>query len=136
MPFIYLAHSLSDREFVKTIAERLGNISEEIWIDGVALEDDASLLDSISGIAGEVDVLAVFLSNNSSGAKWLKNDVDFIMKNRMNDRMIKVLPITVNECDIPVSMLDMARIDFSDRRSKAQGIDEKIRKLAEMVLEY
>lgn len=114
MPSMFLSHNWKDKHFVRNLAEKLQKRGVRVWIDEAELNIGDSLLDRIAKAILETDFLGVILSPNSVASSWVKNEVRQAMTQEIEGRKVKVLPILLEECDIPGFLADKVYADFSD----------------------
>jgi hypothetical protein len=113
MPSVFLSHSSKDKFFVRKIAERLTLSGVKVWIDEAEIKIGDSLIDKISqGIKG-ADYLVVVLSHNSVSSSWVQRELYLSITQEIIGKNIKVLPVLIDNCEIPFFLRDKLYADFT-----------------------
>ncbi|PHA25582.1 hypothetical protein COI69_29085 [Bacillus cereus] len=113
MASVFLSHSSKDKFFVRKLAERLKHSGVEVWIDEAEIKIGDSLIEKISqGIKG-ADYLVVILSHNSVSSNWVQRELYLSMTNEVVGKEIKVLPVLIENCEIPFFLSDKLYADFT-----------------------
>lgn len=71
-----------------------------------------SLISKISSGLSESDYLIIILSNNSILSEWVSREVNYSLLEEINNRQVKVLPVIIDNCDVPVFLKDKLYADF------------------------
>ena len=98
---IFVSYSHRDKWFAKKITEQLSKYGIEFWIDEAELELGDSLFEKIGEGLNSVDFLGVVLSSNSVESEWVKKEISYMMSKELKDGRVKVLPLLIDDCDIP-----------------------------------
>jgi hypothetical protein len=117
MVSIFLSHSSADKEKVREISELLKINGIKTWIDEAEIKPGEMLLQKISNGIKEMDYLAVFLSQNSVKSNWVMKELSIAMSKEIIEGKIKVLPILIEDCEIPNFLKDKKYIDFRDKNN-------------------
>ncbi|MDR4325861.1 toll/interleukin-1 receptor domain-containing protein [Bacillus pseudomycoides] len=113
MASVFLSHSSKDKFFVRKLAERLIHSGVEVWIDEAEIKIGDSLIEKISqGIKG-ADYLVVILSHNSVSSNWVQRELYLSMTQEVVGKDIKVLPVLIENCEIPFFLSDKLYADFT-----------------------
>ena len=123
IPSIFLSHNTKDKGFVRKLAYDLDCHGVKVWIDEAELKIGDSLIEKIrEGIDG-VDYVAVILSHNSINSRWVQKEIDIVMALENSGKKIKVLPLMLEECDLPAFLLDKKIADFTDDSKYATSFE-------------
>ncbi|MBY4886370.1 toll/interleukin-1 receptor domain-containing protein [Pantoea sp. DY-15] len=121
----FLSHNHSDKEFVRKLAQDLGNHGVRYWLDEAEMKIGDSLIRKIRDGIDNVEYFAVILSPNSINTPWVVNELDVAMNQQINGRNIKVLPIMFKDCEPPGFLLGKVYGDFRN----GENYDESFKKL-------
>jgi hypothetical protein len=124
---IFLSHSSKDNEFVRRLATDLQSRGVPVWFDKWELKVGDSLTDRISSGINESAWLAVVLSKNSVSSQWVKTELNAALAKELEKKKVFVLPILIDDCDIPVFLKDKMFADF--RRSYDAGLTALLKRL-------
>lgn len=114
MVSVFLSHSWQDKFFARKLAEVLESRGVNVWIDEAELRVGDSLLQRISEAIGKTDYFAVVLSHNSVSSSWIQKELQIAMTKEIDGRMIRVLPILLEKCEIPPFLKDKLYANFTD----------------------
>ena len=100
-PGVFISHSCQDKHFARRLARDLQSSGAKVWIDEAELNIGDSLIEKIRRGIDSMDFLAVLLSRASVASEWVKKEVDIAMNQEIKNRRVKVLPILVEDCQLP-----------------------------------
>lgn len=135
MPAVFLSHSSRDKAFTRKLAERLVQAGVKVWLDEAELNIGDSLLMRISAAIEDTDFVAVVLSHSSVQSSWVQSELQMAMTRELADSRVRVLPIVIEPCEIPIFLRDKLYADFSKpddfdapfaRLLRALGVDRKL----------
>jgi 5'-deoxynucleotidase YfbR-like HD superfamily hydrolase len=110
---IFLSHSSADKKFVRKIANALESQGYKIWFDEIDILIGESITDEIGEGLQECDVVLVFLSNHSVASRWFKTEWQTKFFEQVNKGGVYILPLLVEQCEIPLLLRDKKFADFS-----------------------
>ncbi len=112
MTSIFLSHSHADKPFVRKLASDLANSGVKVWLDEAEILIGDSLIEKIgTGIETTAFVGAV-LSTNSVGSRWVKKELEIALNEEIDGKRRKVLPILIEDCEIPNFLRGKLYADF------------------------
>jgi hypothetical protein len=114
---VFLSHSSKDRPFARELAERLKQNGIDVWIDDVDLRIGESLVEAIGDAISRADYVAVIISNNSIKSGWVKHELQLAMARQVAGNELIVLPIVIEQCELPNYLRDRLYADFRDRNN-------------------
>jgi len=114
---IFVAHSSKDGRVSKRITESLKQRGFEVWYDEWKIKVGDSITQKISDGLEQGDFLVVVLSRHSVVSRWVQKELSTALWMGMF-----VLPVRVDDCEIPVLLRDIRYADF--RKGFRQGLDE------------
>jgi len=72
-----------------------------VWLDEAEIKLGESLIEKIREATDSVEYVVVLLSKNSVGSNLVKKEVDIAMNEEIEGKRIKVVPILLDEVDLP-----------------------------------
>jgi len=124
---IFLSHSSNDNEFVRRLAKDLKLKDVPIWFDEWELKVGDSLHEKISSGIKESSWLGIILSKNSTKSDWVQKELNAALTEELQKKQVFVLPIVIEDCEIPVFLKDKVYADF--RKDYNEGFQELLRTL-------
>lgn len=112
-PGIFISHNKLDKKFARRLATDLQHAGARIWIDEAELRIGDSLIEKIRQGIDEMDYLAVILSQHSVESEWVKKEVEIAMTQEIEHRRVKVLPLLLQDCDLPGFLKGKVYADFT-----------------------
>jgi hypothetical protein len=116
-PRVFLSHSHHDKYFVRRLAHDLAGRGARIWLDEAEMLVGDSLIEKIRQGIDEMDYVAVVLSRHSVNSEWVRREVDVAMNQEIRGRRVKVLPLLIDDSELPGFLLGKLFADF--RKSEA-----------------
>lgn len=124
---VFLSHSSVDKPFVRTLVTLLKAMGVDAWIDELELDFGDGLLERISGqIARSTAVVAV-LSENSVRSRWVKYELLQALSLELEGRGPRVIPIRIDDCQVPPFLADRVHGDFSRVNNWDQAMRSLVR---------
>jgi hypothetical protein len=124
---IFLSHSVNDKEFVRKLANDLSNYQVPVWLDEWELKVGDSLSTKIQQGIQESGWLAVILSKNSVASSWVTIELNAAMATELEKKQVFVLPILIEDCEIPLFLKDKLFADF--RKNYPAGLAALLKRL-------
>lgn len=119
MSSIFLSHNSRDKYFVRKLKDDLKRDGIRVWFDEDEMKVGDSLIDKISEGISTMEYVGVILSKNSVDSVWVKKEVAIAMTEEIRGKKVKVLPILLEDCEIPPFLTDKIYADF--RRTFIDG---------------
>jgi hypothetical protein len=98
---IFLSHNHADKPFVRRLAQDLQAAGVRVWLDEAEMLIGDSLIEKIRQGIDEMEYLGVILSPNSVKSSWVQREVDVAMNQEIEGKRVKVLPLVIEDCDLP-----------------------------------
>lgn len=127
MPSVFISYSRSNKGFVDRLVRDLSKAGIEFWIDDHGLNVGESLIEKISKAIASNDFFAVIISKVALSSEWVKKELSLALMKELSSKKVVVLPLLIEECDLPVTIKDKKYADF--RRSYNQGLKQLFRAL-------
>lgn len=109
---IFLSHSSKDKDFVRKLANDLQNNGVPIWFDEWELKVGDSLNSKIADGIKESGWLGIVISSNSINSKWVEKELNAGLATELEKKQVFVLPIVIDNCEIPIFLQDKLFADF------------------------
>lgn len=110
----FLSHSSTDKPFVRQLAADLTANGIDVWLDEQRIGVGDSIPEKIAQGLAESDFFLVAVSENSSKSEWVKKELNTALVNEVNRRKVHVLPLKLDDAQIPMIISDKKYADFSD----------------------
>lgn len=127
---VFLSHSSKDKKFVKKISEALISQGYHTWYDDNEILIGDSITTKIDKGLRESDVVLVFLSKNSVESNWFNEEWRAKFFRQVNDGGVYILPLIIEECEIPDLLLDKKYADFTNEDSYETSLSNLLRTLS------
>ncbi|MDD2734812.1 MAG: TIR domain-containing protein [Desulfuromonadaceae bacterium] len=129
-PTVFLSYSHEDKKIVTEVAEYLRAAGINVWLDLSEIRWGDSLRERIDRGLDSADFLAFFMSSSSLGKPWPRAELNAIISRQLQaDRGAMVLPILLEDTEIPPILRDIRYIDLRDQdvKGRAQELIDAIR---------
>lgn len=113
-PKVYISYSHDDRGFVENLAEDLIRRRILVWWDEWEIGVGDSLIAKIESGISSSSYLAIVLSPNSVSSQWVREELNAGLIRQLRERRVFVLPILIEDCEIPVFLQDKRYADFRE----------------------
>lgn len=118
---IFISYSHQDRVFVDELAANLVKRGRaHVWVDRWELRVGDSLLQRIQEAMQSAGALIVVLSKASVASEWCRKELSAGLIRELEERRVLVLPVLLEDCDIPLFLRDKLYADF--RKSFDDGL--------------
>lgn len=123
-PGVFLCHSSSDKPFIRKLGMALVTNGVKVWVDEAEIRIGDSLIGKIeSGILGAKYLIAI-LSNNSINSQWCAEELRIAMAHQIAQKGLIVLPVLIEECEIPGFLQAKRYADFRSADNFDQAVAE------------
>jgi hypothetical protein len=132
MASAFLSHNSRDKRFVRKLADRLDQSGVTVWLDEVNLSIGDSIIEEISQAIQEVEYVVAIISNNSATSHWVQKELNLAVTKEIAGSTKVILPVVIDDCELPATLRDKLYADFRNRRSKKQFEEQSLRLLEAM----
>jgi hypothetical protein len=109
-----------DKPFVRDLVTRLRGDGVDSWLDEIEIHVGDSIHEKINDGLKQSDFFVVILSRASVVSKWVRNELTSASAlEKYSQRGILILPVLLEECDIPPLLLDRRYANFKDDAESA-----------------
>jgi len=119
---VFVCYSHQDSSFVDRLVQDLSSRGIEPWIDKWGIRVGDSIVERINEGIRKNDYLIIVLSRASVKSEWVKKELNAALMKELNRKSVVVLPILLEECEIPPLIADKKYADF--RQSYDAGLAE------------
>lgn len=109
---IFISYSHDDSDFVDKLAMQLVQRKVYVWLDRWELRVGDSLITRIESAITTASALLVILSASSVDSPWCRAEINAGLMRELKERKIVVLPIVIEDCDVPIFLQDKLHADF------------------------
>lgn len=127
---IFISYSHQDKKFVDRLAAHLVKHRARVWVDRWELTVGDSIIERVQSAIQEASALLVVLSNASVESQWCKKELSAGLVRELEEKRVVVLPILIEDCDIPVFLRDKLHADF--RTSFEDGLNVTLEAIAKV----
>jgi hypothetical protein len=114
-PRVFLSHSHSDSRTVHEVAQGLKAAGIDVWFDESELNLGDSLVTKIERGLDSADYVAFFLSKASLRSQWARQELSVAISRQVSvDRGAVILPILLEDAEIPSLLRDVMYLDMRD----------------------
>ena len=114
MSTVFLSHNSKDKPWVRNLATRLTSDGVVVWIDEAELNIGDSLIEKIAAGIKKMRFVAAVISTNSIGSAWVQKELNLAMSKEIAGRKVTVLPLLIENCEVPAFLADKLYADFRD----------------------
>ena len=125
---VFISYNNANRNFVEKLANNIQNAGLSVWWDEWEIKVGDSIFQKVNdGISTSAN-LVVVLSTSSVNSSWVQREVgSALMKQLSSEKSITILPVLLEDCDIPPLLRDILWADF--RKSYQSGLTQLLKAL-------
>jgi hypothetical protein len=109
---IFISYSHVDKPFVNKLAAHLVKNNAHVWVDSWELNVGDSILGRVQQAIHESGALLIVLSKASVASEWCKKELNAGLMRELDEKRVVVLPVLVEDCEIPVFLREKMYADF------------------------
>lgn len=114
-PTVFISYSHADSKFADWLADKLRSSGVDVWIDKWMIRVGDSITQKVNEGIGVSDFLIVILSRSSTTSKWVREEVNAaLIKNVEEEKHAFILPVLLEECEIPPLLRQRRYANFKD----------------------
>lgn len=132
MSSIFLSHSHADKSFVNKLAKDLRRSGYYVWTDDAEIKIGDSLIQKIREGIDKVAYVGAVISHNSINSEWVRKELDIAMNQEIEGRKVKVLPLLLDDVELPGFLKGKRYADFRDKRLYNKSLNEIKKRLDEV----
>lgn len=132
MSSIFLSHNSKDKPFVRKLADDLRKKGHYVWVDEAEIKVGDSLIGKIEEGIENTEYLGVVISNNSNKSEWVNREVRTALNQEIHNKKVKVLPILIEDAEIPPFLIDKKYADFTSDDNYDNALQDILDRLSEL----
>ena len=126
---VFISYSHEDKEFVEWLKNNLEGLGLDIWYDHQELQLGDSIKNKITEGIQSSSIFIVILSKVSKSSAWVRYELNSALLSNAINKGIKILPIKIDDSEIPSDLSNYLYADFS--KNRAEGLDILKRSLSQ-----
>jgi hypothetical protein len=125
-PKVFISHAGEDKPFVIPFATALRENGVDAWVDEWEIRAGDSIVQKIfdEGIK-QAAIVIVVLSSTSVTKKWVREELDIAIVNRIN-KTSRLIPVIIENCEIPSALRSTKWVRY-DGNDLKKVVDEILR---------
>lgn len=127
---IFLSYSTKDRLVAQVIASHLREVGLPVWFDTWELAPGDSITSRIDELALSSDLILLLLSKKAVQSRWFESELSEVFATELKDRSIAILPIVIDDCEIPSAFAELYSFDLS------QDFEQGLARLTKKIQAY
>src|SRR5438034_10114675 len=104
VPTVFISHAHEDKPLARELARILDERGYAIWLDDAELVIGDSLVERISAVIAEGDLVLAIVSPDSLRSEWCQQELSWARSKHIHDRRVVVLPIRYRGLRCPRSL--------------------------------
>jgi hypothetical protein len=125
---VFISYSHQNADFVDQLALRLSAERVHVWLDRWELRVGDSLTQRVEAALERASAILVVLSKASVQSDWCRRELNAGLVRELELKRVVVLPLVIEDCDIPLFLRDKLWADF--RTDFAKGFAAVLAALA------
>lgn len=109
---VAISYSHADSEFALNLTQQIFLHGGNVWIDQCEIVPGESIYEKVQEAFSTATVILAILSKNSVASVWCKKEISSGMTREMDEGRVVVVPILLEDCDIPFFLKDKSYADF------------------------
>lgn len=110
---VFISYSHEDASVAKEFAVMLSLYGFDIWMDVKDIENGEHYTTKILEGIKSSDLYVVFLSQKSIKSNWVEAEIDFALKEKIENKRLRIVPVLLEDVEIPIGV---SNIDYLDAR--------------------
>ncbi|MCF8054795.1 MAG: toll/interleukin-1 receptor domain-containing protein [Deltaproteobacteria bacterium] len=102
---VFISYSHMDKDKVQGIVSKIKDAGHNVWIDETKLSVSDTISTDIKNNIQRVDFVIVFLSLNSVGSVWVKQEIYESLLFELKNKKSKLIPCLIDECELPTAFI-------------------------------
>lgn len=124
MPGVFISHNHKDKSFVERLKEDLKSQGIHVWVDEDEMKVGDNLIQKIEKGIKDNDFVIGVISRNSIDSKWVQKELSISMNREISSKNLKVLPVRLDDCEMPPMLSDKIYADFSTNEKYDEGLEK------------
>ena len=120
----FICHSHEDKSFARRLAIAIAGSGFKVWLDEAEIRIGESLIGKIEAGITEATHLVAVVSQASVKSRWCQEELRMALSRQIQGKNISVLPVVVDDCELPGFLQEKRYADFRDSRKFDQSLSE------------
>jgi hypothetical protein len=112
MDSVFVSYSHQDAKFVERLIEQMDRLDINVTYDKWLIRVGDSIIEKIAGAIEKASAVIAVLSHNSVTSNWVRKELSLAMTGEIDGKSVKVLPVVIDDCSIPLAIADKLFADF------------------------
>lgn len=127
---VFLSHTSEDKPFVRKLKADLESHGvKRVWLDEAEIQIGDSLIKKIEEGLEKTKYIGVVLSPRSIKSNWVQKELEIAMNREIGSGEVVVLPLVMEECDLPTFLQGKLYADFSSAEKYDDSLQKLLRRL-------
>lgn len=113
---VFICHASENKSVAHELALFMEARGVEVWLDKWEIKVGDSIVEKINEGLGSASHLTILLSHAAVTKPWVTKELSAALMRQLSDRLIRVLPVRLDDCSIPPILADLR---YADCRSNA-----------------
>ncbi|HEV7571786.1 MAG TPA: toll/interleukin-1 receptor domain-containing protein [Thermoanaerobaculia bacterium] len=109
----FVCHASEDKNAARELATLMRSMGASVWLDEWEIRVGDSIVEKIGEALGNATHLIVLLSKHSVTRPWVRKEFSAALMRQLSDNSIRVLPVRLEDCEIPSILADIRYADAS-----------------------
>lgn len=119
---VFISYSYQDKEFVEWLKTELQDLGLDIWYDESEILVGDNIQKKVNEGIQSSSAFILVLSNSSKNSDWVRYEMNSAILLNAIKKGISILPIKIDDSEIPSDLSGYLYADFSDDRKKGLEI--------------
>jgi hypothetical protein len=127
---IFISHTWKDKPLIEPIALKLADIygQDKVFYDSWSIQPGDGIIEKMNTGLTECQFFLFFISKNSLDSKMVQLEWQNMLMQSSNNRNIKFIPIKIDDCLMPIILLQTLYIDVFGK-----GLDYALRQMVDVI---
>jgi TIR domain/SIR2-like domain len=109
---LFISHSSKNTDFFNKIRVNLKEVGINVWVFTEEIHAGDDMTQEVKKALSEIDYYIIVLSKASVNSEWVNFELSSTLVNEASRQENLIIPILIEECEIPSSLRNRLYIDF------------------------
>ena len=128
---VFVSYSRHDQLIVRVLVDRLAQSGLRVFYDEADIAVGDSLVDSLHRAVQEARYVLVVMSPHYFASQWTSRETDLALQQEVDSNRTKVIPVLVQDCEIPPLLRTKIYADFRTQESIEESFPRLLQALKE-----
>jgi hypothetical protein len=100
-----------------------------VWLHEAELNVGDSLIQKLSQVIKEIDLVLAVLSRSSVTSSWVREELHWAMTHQVKRRRVKVLPLLKEACKLPDFLEGRLYADFTTQYKRTRNLTSLVQSI-------